>query len=187
MKLDVILCIAIIASVFIFMIMSYSIVVFAELDNGNKKLEKTFLQEKTFFLKDNQKKSDKKDKDIELDSNNCIIGKVLKGASNKKDLKVRSECEHAIGKVKEVIKKMPDGDYKFFLKLDPEYKSLLNKGNKKHSDKYLVVEIVPKHKDSKYVEKPHKGDRAEVWGAWVLDKPKGWNEIHPAWKVKVIE
>lgn len=185
MKSDAILCISIFGLVFIFMSISYSMHVFAESDNSNEKLEKKFTQEKTFFLKD-KKKSDKKDKDIELDANNCKIGKVLKGASNKKDLKVRSECEYAIGKVKEV-KKMPDGDYKFFLKLDPEYKFLLNKGNKKHTGKYLVVEIVPKHKDSKYVEKPHKGDRAEVWGAWVLDKPKGWNEIHPAWKVQVLE
>jgi hypothetical protein len=23
----------------------------------------------------------------------------------------------------------------------------------------------------------------KVVGAWVKDKPKGWNEIHPAWKV----
>ena len=39
---------------------------------------------------------------------------------------------------------MPDGDYKFLLKLDKEYKSLLNKDNKKNTDGNLVVEIVPK-------------------------------------------
>ena len=127
----------------------------------------------------------KKDKSSSvLDDNNCKSNKVLKGASNKKDLKILSECENAVGKVKHV-QEMPDGDYKFLLKLDKEYKSLLNKDNKKKTGGNLVVEIVPKDQDSKYVELPDKGDKMEVWGAWVIDKPKGWNEIHPTWKVIV--
>jgi hypothetical protein len=127
----------------------------------------------------------KKDKsDSDLDNNNCKSNKVLKGASNKKDLEILSECEKAVGKVKHV-QEMPDGDYKFLLKLDKEYKSLLNKDNKKKTGGNLVIEIVPKDQDSKYIELPDKGDNVEVWGAWVIDKPKGWNEIHPAWKVIV--
>ena len=127
----------------------------------------------------------KKEKsESDLDDNNCKTSKILKGASNKKDLKILSECEEAVGKVKHV-QEMPDGDYKFFLKLEKEYKSLLNKDNKKKTGGNLVVEIVPKDQDSKYVELPDKGDNVEVWGAWVIDKPKGWNEIHPAWKVMV--
>lgn len=127
----------------------------------------------------------KKEKsESDLDDNNCKTSKILKGASNKKDLKILSECEKAVGKVKHV-KEMPDGDYKFLLKLDKEDKSLLNKDNKKKTGGNLVVEIVPKDRDSKYVELPDKGDNVEVWGAWVIDKPKGWNEIHPAWKVTV--
>jgi hypothetical protein len=127
----------------------------------------------------------KKDKsDSGLDNNNCKSNKVLKGASNKKDLELLSECEKAVGKVKHV-QEMPDGDYKFLLKLDKEYKSLLNKDNKKKTGGNLVIEIVPKDQDSKYIELPNKGDKVEVWGAWVIDKPKGWNEIHPAWKVIV--
>ena len=126
---------------------------------------------------------EKKDKyNFALDNNNCKSEKVLKGASNKKDLKILSECEKATGKVKHV-QEMPDGDYKFLLKLDKEYKSLLNKDNKKKTDGNLVVEVVRRDQDSKYVELPDKGDNVEVWGAWVIDKPKGWNEIHPAWKV----
>ena len=127
----------------------------------------------------------KKDKtESDLDDNNCKTNKILKGASNKKDLKILSECEKAVGKVKHV-QEMPDGDYKFLLKLEKEYKSLLNKDNKKKTGGNLVIEIVPKDQDSKYVELPDKGDDVEVWGAWVIDKPKGWNEIHPAWKVLV--
>src|ERR687897_848088 len=96
----------------------------------------------------------KKDKSSsELDNNNCKSEKVLKGASNKKDLKILSECEKATGKVKHV-QEMPDGDYKFLLKLDKEYKSLLSKDNKKKTGGNLVIEIVPKDKDSKYIELP---------------------------------
>ena len=63
----------------------------------------------------------KKDKsNFALDNDNCKSEKVLKGASNKKDLKILSECEKATGKVKHV-QEMPDGDYKFLLKLDKEY------------------------------------------------------------------
>ncbi|HET9806036.1 MAG TPA: hypothetical protein VFP49_03920 [Nitrososphaeraceae archaeon] len=31
----------------------------------------------------------------------------------------------------------------------------------------------------------HVQEMLAVWGTWVIDKPKGWNEIHPAWKVIV--
>ena len=135
------------------------------------------------FAEEKEVKFAKKDKsNSEIDNNNCKSEKVLKGASNKKDLKILSECEKATGKIKHV-QEMPDGDYKFLLKLDKEYKSLLNKDNKKKTDGNLVVEVVPRDQDSKSVELPDKGDRVEVWGSWVEDKPKGWNEIHPTWKV----
>ena len=114
----------------------------------------------------------KKDKsDSDLDNNNCKSNKVLKGASNKKDLKILSECEKAVGNVKHV-QEMPDGDYKFLLKLDKEYKSLLNKDNKKKTGGNLVVEIVPTDQDSKFIELPDKGDNVEVWGAWVIANQK---------------
>lgn len=78
----------------------------------------------------------KKDKsDSDLDNNNCKSNKVFKSASNKKDLKILSECEKVVGKVKHV-QEMPDGDFKFLWKL--------NKDNKKKTGGNLVVEIVPK-------------------------------------------
>ena len=33
------------------------------------------------------------------------------------------------------------------------------------------------------VDLPNNGDEVPVWGAWANDKPNGWNEVHPAWKV----
>ena len=50
-----------------------------------------------------------------LDQNNCRSGDVLKGAENKKDLKILSKCETARGTVHDVHKHMKDGDYKFQL------------------------------------------------------------------------
>jgi hypothetical protein len=113
---------------------------------------------------------------------NCKTGNVLSGASNEKDLRVLSECQDAIGVVKHT-KKMDDGDYKFFLDVDKKYDFLLNDKNREKTDGFLVVEIVPKDQDTAGVHLPKTGDQVHVWGAWVTDKPKGWHEIHPAWKV----
>jgi hypothetical protein len=113
---------------------------------------------------------------------NCRTGNVLSGASNEKDLRVLSECQEVIGVVKHT-KKMDDGDYKFFLDVDKKYDFLLNDKNREKTDGFLVVEIVPKDQDIAGVYLPKSGDQVHIWGAWVTDKPKGWHEIHPAWKV----
>jgi hypothetical protein len=64
----------------------------------------------------------------------------------------------------------------------------LNKINNKKTGGYLIVEIVPKdQKHNEDVVKPKTGDKVDVWGAWVTDKPKGCYEIHPAWKVVKVK
>ncbi len=119
-----------------------------------------------------------------LDKNNCRIGDVLDGAKNKKDLKILSKCETARGIIHEVKKHMKDGDYKFQLDVQKKYKDLLNKGNnKKRVGGKLIVEVVPKDRDSNLIDLPNKGDDVRVWGAWVKDKPDCWSEIHPARKI----
>ena len=110
----------------------------------------------------------------------CRPGNVLDGASNAEDLRVLAECQDATGTVMHT-KKMDDGDYKFFLKVDEQFKFLVNEKNNEKTDGFLVVEIVPPHQDGMYL--PKDGDSVHVWGAWVTDKPKGWHEIHPTWKV----
>jgi hypothetical protein len=112
----------------------------------------------------------------------CRTGNVLAGASNEKDLRVLSECQEATGIVMHT-KKMDDGDYKFFLNLDEKFKFLANEKNNDKTDGFLVVEIVPPDQGKNGVILPKEGDRVHVWGAWVTDKPKGWHEIHPTWKV----
>lgn len=110
----------------------------------------------------------------------CKPGNVLEGASNAEDLRVLAECQDAIGTVMHT-KKMNDGDYKFFLDVDEQFKFLVNDKNNEKTEGFLVVEIVPPHQDGMYL--PKDGDRVHVWGAWVTDEPKGWHEIHPTWKV----
>lgn len=112
----------------------------------------------------------------------CRTGNVLAGASNEEDLRILSECQEATGIVMHT-KKMDDGDYKFFLNLDDQFKFLTNEKNNDKTDGFLVVEIVPPDQGKSGVILPKEGDRVHVWGAWVTDKPKGWHEIHPTWKV----
>jgi hypothetical protein len=112
----------------------------------------------------------------------CRGGNVVEGASNEEDLKVLTECQEAAGEVVHT-KKMDDGDYKFLLNVEDKYKYLLNEKNNDKTDGYLVVEIVPPDQGKSGVFLPKEGDHVHIWGAWVTDKPKGWHEIHPAWKV----
>jgi hypothetical protein len=112
----------------------------------------------------------------------CKSGNVLAGASNEEDLRVLSECQEATGVVMHT-KKMDDGDYKFFLNLDDKFKFLTNEKNNDKTDGFLVVEIVPPDQGKSGIILPKEGDRVHVWGAWVTDKPKGWHEIHPTWRV----
>jgi hypothetical protein len=112
----------------------------------------------------------------------CRTGNVLAGASNEEDLRVLSECQEATGVVMHT-KKMDDGDYKFFLNLDDKFKFLTNEKNNDKTDGFLVIEIVPPDQGKNGVVLPKEGEHVHVWGAWVTDKPKGWHEIHPTWKV----
>jgi hypothetical protein len=144
-------------------------------------------EEKVPIPKEEQKKVDEQDvKTVEehksKKGDNCRDGNVLEGASNEADLKVLAECQDATGDVMHT-KKMDDGDYKFLVKLDDKYGFLVNDRNDEKTDGFLVVEVVPKDQDISKVDLPKEGDKVQIWGAWVTDKPKGWHEIHPTWEV----
>jgi hypothetical protein len=66
------------------------------------------------------------------------------------------------------------------------YKKLLNQVNSNQVNGMLVIEIIPNDQNSSVVQIPKNGDRIEAYGAWVTDNPHGWNELHPAWKVKIL-
>jgi len=134
--------------------------------------QKQVEEEDQFAIKEHKAENDK----------DCKGGNVLEGASNEEDLKVLSECQEAVGEVVHT-KKMDDGDYKFLLNVENKYKYLLNEKNDDKTDGFLVVEIVPPDQGKSGIILPKEGDRVHIWGAWVTDKPKGWHEIHPTWKV----
>ena len=128
--------------------------------------------------KEDQKVSEEHESETDKE---CRDGNVLDGASNQEDLRVIQECEEAEGEVMHT-KNMDDGDYKFLLRLDDKYEFLLNDGNEDDTDGFLVVEVVPKDRDSTLL--PDTGDKVHIFGAWVTDEPKGWHEIHPVWSVE---
>jgi len=123
------------------------------------------------------------------DATNCRQGNVLDGVVRPARFTVLSTCEMAIGIVHDMKgTKEDDGDYEFSLDVEQPYKKLLNDQNNSHRNGMLVVEIIPNDQDLPNVQIPKDGDRIEVHGAWVTDKPAfGWNEIHPAWIVKVLK
>jgi hypothetical protein len=82
-------------------------------------------------------------------------------------------------------KEEDDGDYQFNLALEQPYRKLLNQENGKQVNGMLVIEIIPKDRNST-LQIPKNGDRIRAYGAWVTDNPHRWNEIHPAWEIEVI-
>lgn len=117
----------------------------------------------------------------------CRKGDVLRGVYDPERLNILSSCEEAIGIVDD-SERANDEDYKLYLDVEDGYKTLLNKENDEKTNGLLVVEIIPKDQDSSLIQIPEEGDRIRVVGAWVTDEGAGgWNEIHPAWKVEVLE
>jgi len=99
------------------------------------------------------------------------------------------------------VRKEGDGDTHGWLRLDQEWKGLLNTGNMTDEDGNLVYEIVcffpvtqenakkscPKSYKNKIVL-PAVGTRVEMHGAFVRDENhQHWMEIHPVTKIKVIQ
>lgn len=121
------------------------------------------------------------------DSTYCRQGNIFDGVDRQARFTVLSTCEHAIGVVHDMKgTKEEDGDYQFNLQLEDPYKKLSNNENAKQVNGMLVTEIIPKDQSLANVQIPKNGDRIEVYGAWVTDNPHGWNEIHPAWRVKIL-
>jgi hypothetical protein len=121
------------------------------------------------------------------DNVNCRKGNVLDGVDRQAKFKVFSTCEKAIGIVHGMTgAKQGDGVYQFNLVVQEPYKRLLNQGNYNQVNGMLVIEIIPKDQNNTLVQIPKNGDKIEVYGAWVTDNAHGWNELHSAWKVRII-
>jgi len=122
------------------------------------------------------------------DKVDCKQGNVLDGVDRQARFTVLSTCEKVSGIVYGMTgNKQDDGDYQFNLAVQQQYKRLLNQVNNNQVNGMLVIEIIPKDQNKNpYVQIPKNGDRIEAYGAWVTDNPHGWNELHPAWKVKIL-
>jgi hypothetical protein len=97
------------------------------------------------------------------------------------------------------VRHEPDGDTHGWLKVDPQFKNLLNAGNTSNEDGNLVYEIVCKFKASQLdakgacpltyhtpVQLPAVGSHVEIVGSYVQDTNHAkWMEIHPVSKVTV--
>ena len=118
---------------------------------------------------------------------NCRQGNIFDGIDRQARFFVLSTCEKAVGVVHDMKETMEnDGDYQFNLELDSQYKQLLNDENNKQVQGMMVIEITSYDQQSNAVQIPNNGDKIEVYGALVTDNPHGWNEIHPAWKVIIL-
>jgi hypothetical protein len=139
-------------------------------------------------------------------------GKTIPGHVYKPErLKIYSNCIAVTGTIVDAtapqsthrtdgVRKEGDGDTHGWLKLDREWKGLLNTGNMTDEDGNLVFEIVcffsvsqtnakkscPKSYQNQ-ITLPPVGSRVEMRGAFVRDENhQHWMEIHPVAKIKVI-
>ena len=120
----------------------------------------------------------------------CRKGDVLSDNHDPGRYELLSRCEEVSGTIEKDEGRQHDGDLKYLLDVGDEYKYLLNDENDEKANGMLVIEINPNDQDYSMIEIPEEGDRIRVVGAWVTDDPDGypgWNEIHPAWQIDVLE
>jgi len=121
------------------------------------------------------------------DEDNCKQGNIFAGVDRQARFSVLSTCEKVIGIVHDMKDtREDDGDFQFNLELEPQYKQLLNNENNNQVQGMLVIEIISKDQGTSVMHVPKNGDKIEVYGALVTDNPHGWNEIHPAWKITIL-
>lgn len=115
-------------------------------------------------------------------------------------LKVVEKCISVTGTIHHV-KKEADGDDHIQVRLDPEFRHLLNARNKAAQADALVVEPICQNPVTQAdaqeacrdfhstVEVPPKGSHVRVLGSYVLDAEArhGWMEIHPVTRIEVVQ
>ncbi|MCE4599697.1 MAG: hypothetical protein F7C81_05820 [Desulfurococcales archaeon] len=105
-------------------------------------------------------------------------------------LRIIDSCETIVGVVRGPPTISGDGDYVFDLKLEDDYKHMLSLGNLILRSSTLHIEVVPADHDEvlKSIGGVCPGDKVRVTGVFVVDTDHGmWAEIHPAYRVDVIE
>jgi hypothetical protein len=126
----------------------------------------------------------------------CRGGDPLANVWSPGRLKVLSNCKTVSGTVVASDVQV-DGDGHYYLRVDKQYRSLLNKTNWATWGGTLILEIVPA--DQPGCVKGHKvtdgictgahlpkvkiGRHVTVTGPYVWDSYHKWNEIHPVWAI----
>lgn len=113
----------------------------------------------------------------------CRSGDVLEGVHHPSRLAVIDRCVTARGTVA-VIENHGDGDWHMGLLPDPGDLDLIGRANVTKLGGLLVAEVIPMDQDK--VKRPSVGSRIEVTGAYVIDTPYGWREIHPVWTIREL-
>ena len=104
------------------------------------------------------------------------------------------------GRKRDGIRHEKDGDTHGWIKLDPEFESLLNDGNENDEDGNMVFEVVCLYRVSQKtavsacrnfqssIKIPPVGSRVKIVGQLVEEKNHGkWREIHPVSSIVVID
>jgi len=130
-------------------------------------------------------------------ANGCRGGNPMANVYAPSRLKVLSNCRTVSGTVVS-SETENDGDEHLSLRVDRQYASMLNAGNHRHHGNTLVLEIVPADQPGcvkgrkvrngvctgAHVAIPKNGSHITATGPFVLDRPAGWNEIHPVWQIR---
>jgi hypothetical protein len=106
--------------------------------------------------------------------------KTLAGVYHPDRLVVLNPCQKASGVIHDV-RDEEDGDLHILVRLDRQYRRLINAENVSQQHGWLVVEFMAR--DAGHLPEPASGARITIWGAWVLDTDHGWREIHPVFKL----
>lgn len=130
---------------------------------------------------------------------------------NPQRLVVKQDCVSVTGTIvdatatrkhpsKDGVRHEGDGDTHGWLRVDPEFVSLLNDGNRSNEGGNLVFEVICQfrvtQKDAKAVCKkfqsavkiPPPGTRVRITGTYVEDQEHAkWREIHPVTSIEVLQ
>lgn len=130
-------------------------------------------------------------------SNECFQGDIAGnrteqgGVYDPQRLRVLNTCVRVTGTIMGIIPNYgpaTDGDFIIELKIDEEYAYMLSFGSYWWKPGLMHVEVVPRDQGILSNLNLEPGMRIAVIGAWVLDTDHGWgSEIHPAWKIEVLD
>ena len=115
----------------------------------------------------------------------CRTGDVTADNDRPDRFTLFSTCTEVTGTIAidEGIQRI-DGDQKYLISLDDQYKHLLGKNDMEGHNGLLVLEVITRDQGSPYIDHPKEGDRVRVLGAYVNDGK--WNELHPVYLLQVL-